>query len=297
MSTSIYQVLAFHAFVLAASVSMAADKTFDKQFEAPAGGRLTLDTDAGSVMIVGHDSRDITVHVEIAGTDASQFKVAADQDLSGVTVIGRSGSGFHFGFTNLRAKFTLELPRDYPIEIQTSSGGIDVRNLQASAHGKTSGGNVELHDITGAITMRTSGGKIEAEHIKGPAELTSSGGSIEVKDASGDLKVHTSGGGIYLSDIEGKIDASTSGGSVETDARSNRGISLETSGGAITLRVPADAHGTVHAKTSGGRVHSDLPIITTEIGDASRIQGTINGGGDPIYLQTSGGSIHIEALR
>src|SRR5579864_5966599 len=106
MCTKIYQVLAILAFVLAASVSMAADKTFDKHFDAPAGGRLTVDTDDGSVTIAGHDSRDITVHVEIGGTDASHFNVTADQDSSGVTVTGRSESRFHLGFSTLRAKFT-----------------------------------------------------------------------------------------------------------------------------------------------------------------------------------------------
>jgi DUF4097 and DUF4098 domain-containing protein YvlB len=297
MSIRINQLLAIPALVLAASVSMAADRTFDKHFDAPVGGRLTVDTDDGSVTIVGHDSRDITVHAEIGGMDASQFNVTADQDSSGVTVTARSESRFHLGFSTLSAKFTIELPHDYPVELKTSGGSIDVRNLNASAHGKTSGGSVELHDIVGAITMHTSGGAIEAEHIRGPAELTSSGGSIKIKGASGSLKVQTSGGGIHLYNIEGKIDASTSGGPVEAEARSNQGISLEGSGGSISLRLPADVHGTVDAKTSGGSVHSDLPITTTETGDTSHLQGTINGGGDLIYLHTSGGSIHIEALR
>jgi DUF4097 and DUF4098 domain-containing protein YvlB len=297
MSIRISEALAIPALFLAASVSMAADKTFDQHFDAPAGGHLSVDSDDGSVTIVGHDARDITVHVEISGTEASAFKVAADQDSSGVAVTGRSASWLHHGFSTLTVKFTIELPHDYPVDIKTSGGGIDVRDLHAPAHGKTSGGSVALHNIAGAITMHTSGGAIEAEHIRGPAELTSSGGSINIKGAAGSLKVHTSGGGIHLYNVAGEIDASTSGGPLEAEARSNQGISLEGSGGSITLRLPADVQGTVDAKTSGGRVHSDLPITTTELGDTSHIQGTINGGGDPIHLRTSGGSIHIEALR
>src|ERR1700728_806580 len=127
MSIRINQLLAIPALVLAASVSMAADRTFDKHFDAPAGGRLTVDTDDGSITIVGHDSRNVTVHVEIGGTDASHFNVTADQDSSGVTVTGRSESRFPLGlFSTLSAKFTIELPRDYPVELKTSGGSIDV---------------------------------------------------------------------------------------------------------------------------------------------------------------------------
>jgi hypothetical protein len=55
-----------------ASASIAADNTFDKHFDAPAGGRLSVDTDDGSVAVVGHDSRDITIHVETEGAFTSK---------------------------------------------------------------------------------------------------------------------------------------------------------------------------------------------------------------------------------
>jgi Toastrack DUF4097 len=289
-------VLALSALLLAFSVARADDKSFDKHFAAPQSGRLIVDTDAGSISILGQDSADVIVHVSVRGSDASRFDVSADQDSSGVTVTGRSARSF-LGSSNLSAKFIIELPHDYPVELKTAGGSIDVRDLRASVHGKTSGGGVVLRDVSGAVNVHTSGGTVDAQHLQGPVELSSSGGSIEIDGAAGDLKVHTSGGGIRLTNVEGKIDASSSGGPVEAQARSNQGISLQTSGGGIRLRLPADVHGTLDAKTSGGRVHSDIPVLVTEAGDGSRLQGTINGGGNTIFLRTSGGGIHIEEQK
>jgi DUF4097 and DUF4098 domain-containing protein YvlB len=274
MSSWIHRFLAVSTLVLASSVSMGADRVFERHFDAPAGGHLTVvDTAESSFMlvgygsreisfsIVGHDSRDLTVHADIGGTSASNFTVTAEQDASGVTVAAHSAQRIAFGVSTLHAKFTIEVPRDYPVDVKTSDGTIDISGLKASVNGKTSDGDIGLRDITGNLTVRTSDGNIR------------------------------------LVNIDGRIDARTSDGKIEAEVHSNEGISLRTSDGSLTLRLPADVHATLEAVTSDGRVHSEIPITTTEIGRNSRIRGTINGGGEPIYLHTSDGDIRVEAIR
>jgi hypothetical protein len=92
------------------------------------------------------------------------------------------------------------------------------------------------------------------------------------------------------------VKAATSGGSVRAEVRTNRGISLMTSGGSITLLVPQDVRGSIDAETGGGRVHSALALSTTELAEGTHLRGALNGGGEPIYLHTSGGSIHLAPL-
>jgi DUF4097 and DUF4098 domain-containing protein YvlB len=282
---------------IAACTARGADKTFDQHFTAPTGGHFVLETDVGAVTVVGHDSRDLTVHADISGPGADDIKVTAEQTSSGVTVLGRrSGDWFHFGFSGTRVRFTIELPRDYPVELKTSGGGIDVRGVSAEVRGATSGGPIALQDIAGPIDMHTSGGGIGAENLKGSVKLRSSGGPIDISKVTGDLNVYTSGGGIELTDIDGRINADTSGGGVRVEALSNHGIMLSTSGGSIRLMIPADTRGNLDAETSGGRVRTQIALSTTELSETNRLRGQINGGGNSISLHTSGGGIEIGSM-
>ncbi len=287
---------------LATAPALAAERTFDKHFDAPLGGKLTLDTELGSVVIVGRETREVVVHADMNGSDdfLSRMQINAAQGSDGVTVTGRErrGSWFDwlFDFDRNRVLYTIAVPRDYPIDIHTAGGSLDVRHLTASVHGETSGGSVTLRDLHGPIDAHTSGGHIDAAELQGPVELRSSGGRIEVTDATGDLDLRTSGGGIQLEHIDGKVQARTSGGSVEAQILSNRSVSLVTSGGSITLLLPANVRGSIDAHTSGGRVAATIPLTSTATASGTELRGTLNGGGEPIFLRTSGGSIDIGPL-
>ena len=286
------------ALSFAASASFAAGQSFDKRFDAPPGGRLTLETDVGSVIVVGRDTREVVIHAEMS--DSDHLQIAAEQNASGVSVTGHATQHSWFDwllFSSTRVRFTIAVPRDYPVELKTSGGSLDVRSLTASVKGKTAGGSITVRDVTGPIDAHTSGGNIDAERINGSTQLGTSGGSIEIDDSRGDLDVHTSGGSIDLKSRDGRVKADTSGGSVHAEVRINRGVDLSTSGGSITLLLPENASASIDAKTSGGRVESELLLSSTELAEHAHLRGAINGGGEPVVLRTSGGSIHVEPLR
>jgi DUF4097 and DUF4098 domain-containing protein YvlB len=281
-----------------ASVSLAAQQSFDKRFDVPAGGHLTLDADVGSVAIVGRDTHEVVIHADIS--DSDQFDITAEQTSSGVSVTGRVARTSWLDwlhFTALHVRFTIDVPRDYPVEVRTAGGSIDVRSLSAAVEGKTSGGGITLRDVVGSVKVNTSGGSIRAERLNGPTELQTSGGSIDVMDSRGDLDARTSGGSIDLKSIEGRVTAATSGGSIDAEVHQNRGVVLKTSGGTIRLLLPENVRASIDAETSGGRVNSELPVSNTELAEHSHLRGAINGGGEQILLRSSGGSIHVEALR
>jgi hypothetical protein len=286
-------------FALTASVSLAAERSVDKRLDAPASGRFVLVSDTGSVAIVGSDAHEIVVHVQIEGPTAfvDHFSISTTQDSSGVTVTGRAGGWRDWLFASTRVEYTIRVPREYPIEIATAGGPLDVRNLNAAVQAMTSGGGIVVRDVTGSVNVRTSGGGIHAAGLKGPTELRTSGGSIHVSDCAGDLDVYTSGGGIRLDHIDGRVTARTSGGGIYATVLSNHGVWLTTSGGGITLLLPQDVHASIEASTSGGGVGSELPLSSAETFKRTRIRGSINGGGDPVELHTSGGGIHVGPLN
>lgn len=302
MAIWIRTVLAIMACALASTPALAAERAFDKHFDALPGGKLTLDTEVGSVVVVGREGRDVTVHADLSGSDdfVARMEITAAQASDGVTVTGRTTShpwlDWLFEFGHNRVRYTIEVPRDYPVNLHTAGGSLDVRHLNASLHGTTSGGSVTIQDVRGTINARTSGGHIDARQLNGPTALHTSGGSIGVADSTGDLDLHTSGGSIHLERIDGKVQASTSGGTVEAKVLTNRGLSLVTAGGSIALQLPASVQGSIDAHTSGGRTRSAIPLSHTEIASSTELRGAINGGGEPIFLRTSGGSIYVGPL-
>jgi Toastrack DUF4097 len=301
MAASIARLTLILAATFATSVALASDSTYDKALNAPPGGQLTFDSDVGSVSVVGGDTREVVVHADLEGSESflRRLHISAEQTASGVMVSARLDNGWldwfdWFDFGSVDVRFAVQVPRDYPVDIRTSGGGLAMRDLNASVQARTSGGGIVLQNVAGRVYGHTSGGGIRAERLGGPAELSTSGGPIAVVDSTGDLDLHTSGGGIRIQDDDGKVDAHTSGGGIRAELRSNRGVSLGTSGGSITLLLPQDAHGSIEAHTSGGGISCDFPITTTDLSGGDRVQGTIGGGGPPITLHTSGGSIRIE---
>jgi DUF4097 and DUF4098 domain-containing protein YvlB len=88
--------------------------------------------------------------------------------------------------------------------------------------------------------------------------------------------------------------ASTSGGNIRASLKSNQGIELSTSGGNINVRVPATIKADVRAEASGGDVSCEREF-SGKLKEGS-MDGKINGGGNLIRLDTSGGDITIDSF-
>jgi DUF4097 and DUF4098 domain-containing protein YvlB len=262
-----------------------------------------------------------------------RMTLTAEQSGNDVAVVTRHESGKWtdwFGGWNLDGRVEVKVPHEYNIDIRTSGGDIVVAQLQGDARAKTSGGDIRVSEMHGPVEMQTSGGDVRAEQIQGNTRLGTSGGDIDVTRVTGDLDAKTSGGYIHLTDISGKVVARTSSGNViasgirgDSDLKTsggdiraaidgkisahtsggnvtaeligtNRGISVSSSGGDLTVRVPKDTTGALNASTSGGSVRTEVPVTTTELGE-HKVTGTLNGGGNEIYAHTSGGSIRLVA--
>jgi DUF4097 and DUF4098 domain-containing protein YvlB len=70
-------------------------------------------------------------------------------------------------------------------------------------------------------------------------------------------------------------------------------VALHTSAGSIDLTLPPKAGVNVDAKTSMGKIRTEIPMLATRTSD-DRLEGTLNGGGKTISLKASVGSITIK---
>lgn len=277
----------------------AADKTFDQHLPAPAGGRLTVDLDIGSASIVGSDAREVIVQARMRGPDdvLSRLIMSTRQDRAGIRVMEHAIAVHHwFGSATARVQFTIQVPHDYPVIVKTSGGSLDLQSLHASVQATTVGGSISVRDVAGSVGAHAYGGSITGERLNGPSTLVASGGSIRIAEATGDLDLHTVGGSIWLENVDGQVSAETTGGGVSAALLGDHDVSFLTYGGGINLSVPATIRASLEARTLGGSVRSDIELNSIVRVGHSSLRGTINGGGHPIRLQTTGGSIRLEPL-
>ena len=301
------------------------EEQLNKRFAVQSGGKLVVEVDFGSLEVNTNASNEVTVDVLRKVTRSSKadeetflrdHPVSFSQDGNTVTISSRAKtklSGWWHGSQKTEAKYTITVPAPFSAQLKTAGGGVTANDLTgevkaetsgggfhfARLHGtlnaETSGGGIQVADCEGPLKVRTSGGGIEVSGGSGSLDGETSGGSVTVKEFHGPAHVESSGGGITVENVAGKVDGSTSGGSISArfSAPLSDEVKLETSGGGVTLRVPEASAFNLDASTSGGSVNSELPVSVVGKVEHSRLKGPVNGGGKPVVLRTSGGSIHV----
>ncbi len=277
-------------------------KLIEKSFTVQPGGEFVLDTDVGDVAIEGSEGEEVSVSVEVRGDsdDLRKFDVQFRQSDNRVEVRGIwKKRGWRFwDWNGIDARFSIKVPRQFSANVSTAGGDIRLRAVDGVAKLITSGGDVRVQEVQGETSVKTSGGDIIVRQVLGNVHLETSGGDITVSDVQGDTRAETSGGDIRIATPDGRIDAETSGGDIEVHARGeNREMYLHTSGGDIVIYVSHDIRATVDASTTGGEVVCELEIATRGKIEDNELHGKINGGGEQIQAETSGGDIYIRALR
>lgn len=179
----------------------------------------------------------------------------------------------------------------------TSGGSIHMESLGSDGKLRTSAGSITVGHAKAMLAANTSGGSIHLGESEGSAELATSAGSIGVKSARGALHAVTSGGSITIDEAHDIVNADTSAGSINATFVSQPpgDCKLTTAGGSITLKMDSELAFELDARTSGGKVTTEIPVATTVSGSgaSSSLKGKLNGGGKALVLRTSAGNINI----
>ncbi|RKX30147.1 MAG: hypothetical protein DRP71_15540 [Verrucomicrobia bacterium] len=263
----------------------------NRTLEAESGGTLIIKVDSGQIDVSGKSTSTVEIEISRSIGDSSKEKeadylakhpVTIEQEGNQITITQKGGkrstSGWWFNRgPKIKARYTISVPDKFNVDLETSGGAINARNL------------------TGNVAVNTSGGSIALAYLHGPTNAHTSGGSITAESGSGDLKLHTSGGSLTVIAHDGNINGHTSGGSIRATllSRPSSDCSLSTSGGSIRVKLPPDTAVTLDASTSGGSVSSDFDVPGRDPKKKNRLSGPINGGGPALHLRTSGGNIRI----
>jgi hypothetical protein len=232
---------------------------------------------------------------------------------------------------SMSISFKIYVPQQVSTDLKTSGGGIHLDNLTGNENFRTSGGGLQLDKLNGTIIGKTSGGGIDVSNSGEDIDLVTSGGGITAKNCTGKIRLITSGGGLVLEHLKGNITAHTSGGGVEGNNIEGELIT-GTSGGGINLKEmdcsleASTSAGSLYAQmigvgkylklnASSGNIDIELPLkkgldlnlsgesinqhpsnISGFSGEWNKdhINGSINGGGIPVYAHASSGDINVK---
>jgi hypothetical protein len=297
--------------------------TIVKTFNLDQQGTLNAKSSGGGVQVRSHDQNQVEVQVFIRKN--GRLLSPSDPDIDDVLEIydldiSKDGSVITSNVTRkLRRSpwqstgisLTILVPREMSCNVSSSGGGLQITGVTGTHNFSSSGGGVHLEDITGTTTASSSGGSVRVKNQNGDVHLRSSGGGVTLDDAHGRVYAHSSGGGVHLNNIHGEVDAGSSGGGVSVSGEAGY-VKATSSGGPVRINI-ASLCKELYLQSSGGGIDAtikngdylgmDLDLSSDKVNielqnfsgrvEKNRVTGTLNGGGIPVYMRSSGGNVTV----
>jgi TonB family protein len=272
---------------------------------ADIGGTASLHTQGGNIKT----GRIGTTGVRDASWGRSAAKLETEgghiqvQDVAGdLTAV--TGGG-HINVGNIAGEATL----------RTGGGHIRAGQIGGRAELDTVGGNITVAHAGSFVSVRTGGGQIDFGEVRGSVHAQTGGGGIRMMYVSGPIELESSSGSICLTRVAGALQAATSGGTITAwinpDAPSGGGnvhlggpSQLASGNGDIIVFLPRNLAANIDAiVANGGERHIEADpalhlVVQASVNGSGQVHAmaTLNGGGAPLKLKTTGGKIRLQFL-
>lgn len=285
------QMIAAAAIMTLSPIAVFADdcrysREIEKELAADAEATIDIVAKAGRLEVTG--KRGSTVRVKGLAC-ASNQQLLDDMDIelapegNGILAAAhipeiKGGWGTRYAYLHL----DIEVPAQADLSVKDSSGNLVIRDVGALEL-QDSSGNIEVFNVTGDLDIRDSSGGIEVADVGGDVSVTDSSGNIDIRTVGGIALIENdSSGNIEIRDVmrdvvvrndsSGDIDIGEVGGLVQIDRDSSGGIMVNDVGGDVT--VGRDSSGNITAK----RVRGDFVVEHDSGGriNYSDIQGSVS---------------------
>ncbi len=206
----------------------------------------------------------------------------------------------------------------------SAAGSIFVDNAGGEATCQTAGGEIQIREANGPLALSTEGGNIQVDHAASSVQAHTGAGVIQILQAGGSVSADTRGGSIEVGSSRGASCQSAAGtvrvktssgplhiqtamGSILAELLSGARLensSLVAGSGDITVLIPSNLALSVVARNESGgtpRILSDFSEVRARNAVAGRpplvFEGSINGGGPLLSIDTAGGIIYVRKLK
>jgi hypothetical protein len=277
-----------------------------------AKGPVTVATSNGDLQV-----EEVTGTASLTGS----FGRIDVRDVGGALEVRNSNGAVHVreakGSANLHTSFgeidAAGIPGDATvaddngsIQLGNVGGNVDVRGsfgkisvTQARKGVRIVGNNsaVAVSDVAGAASISTSFGLVEAARVDGDLTVDNSNGAVRANAVKGGARVTTSFSAASLDGIGGRVEVDNQNGSIEVRGLPGGGkcspVTLKGSFAPIRIYLSESAGYDVNARTSFGKVSSQIPLTVTGSTSSDSLSGKIGDGKCQLTLDNSNGNIEI----
>jgi DUF4097 and DUF4098 domain-containing protein YvlB len=275
----------------AATSAFAQDSEHSWSKTYPVSGKPTLIFETGDAGVEIHSCagcREIRIHVELEGKKLSDYRLEESQGGDQVQFRFRQREHMGFNITTHRSRVHVEVetPAQLTLQATTSDGSVELSNLEGEVGLTTGDGDVTLDHVSGNLRLKSGDGHVRISDAKGALEARTSDASLSVDGAFHALTLRTS---------DGTLDLNLHKGTQLTEASS-----IQSSDGSVTVHLPQGFAADLDVHTSDGHVDCALPLTMDHYhsndGEKHELHGRLNGGGTPLTIHTSDGSVRIEQI-
>ncbi len=299
--------------------------TITKTFDLNQPGKLDASSSGGGVTVQTHDQPQVIIQAFVrkngrvlSPSDNSLDEVMDNFDInfsksgSTITAVVKRKGRMNFWRNNVGISLTIIVPEEMSCDVSSSGGGLKISGVKGTHEFSSSGGGVKLENTSGTTKASSSGGGVKATNHDGDIRLSSSGGGVAVEGAHGSVYARSSGGGVHLDNINGDIDASSSGGGVRVSGEAAY-VKATSSGGSVHADI-SNLTRELYLQSSGGGIDAvihggenlgmDLDLRSDKVNidlhnfsgtsEKNRVKGTMNDGGIPVYMHSSGGNVNVK---
>ena len=265
------------------------------------GGSLGLTNIGGAATVRIRASCTLTATSLRASLDLnSQDSTVKVQGLGGACRVEAHGGSMQFGGTTAGGEFHLS---ESPLRLNQGRGDVTV----------VSDAPVTFADMIGAMRLDLDGGTLRGQGNQGPVKVRARRTDVLISGISGELDLDVTRGKVAVQRVTGPVNAGVfagdaqllelqgplrldmDGGNAEvswTALPADGDSDLKNHGGDIGVRFPGNASCRVSAKSSSGRITSDLPSVKTPP-NATEAQGTIGQGKGPTVSIEADGNVRL----
>jgi DUF4097 and DUF4098 domain-containing protein YvlB len=216
--------------------------------------QLVVDADGGEITVVpGGDN------VRISSTVKGSIHTPEPHAFREGNTIHLNGKCPDISFGPCRARITIYVPRDTPVEVHSGSG-----DLMASG-------------LSGRVDLETGSGDVSATGLSGPVELQTGSGDVNARGLSGETRMHTGSGDVTAEGLGPRtVTAETSSGDVSLDFQvAPHDVTASTASGDVDIAVPRGGSYYVQADPGSGDQQVD---VKTDPDSSSTIRANTSSG-------------------
>ncbi len=266
---------------------------------------LKIDLLSGGIKLKGYEAENLSLHSSSGAIEVEDVYSEKEIDL-----VSFSGNVSAQGLVAQDA-----------CTLESTSGKIIAEDIQALRFSCNSfSGKIELHnlDINSEATVSTDSGKVELGQIKAQSlsvegfsagvyladsqieELASfdlsSGAATFSNLVAGECEVATFSGEIEAEKLTcDRIQADTTSGGVAVSLERGANLAINTFSGTVQVKAPEDYQFTAEIESFSGKVTVDYPVKLNGESGKTSLRGTVGDGEYHVNIETSSGSVSIQA--